>query len=93
MFPPLPSNNTLHLRSCLVALADEVVGERLDGGGSVSGNGAVGVVAYNDGLLGLGDGNTGATLILLASAFLDVSFPGGRVVQIARRCYGPRRGS
>lgn len=52
--------------TCLVALADEVVGKRLDGRGSVSGDGTVGVVAHDDGLLGLGDGETGAALSRLA---------------------------
>lgn len=46
----------------LVSLADEVVGETLDGRGGVSGNSAFGVVADDDGLLGLGDGETSAAL-------------------------------
>lgn len=46
----------------LVSLADEVVGETLDGRGGVSGNAGLGVVADDDGLLGLGDGDTSAAL-------------------------------
>jgi hypothetical protein len=46
----------------LVALADQVVGQRLDGGGGVSGDVGLAVVADDDGLLRLGDSDAEAAL-------------------------------
>ena len=58
----VPGNTPEVFGSRLISQAGEVVGETLDGRGGVSGNSAVRVVCDDDGLLGLGNGDTGAAL-------------------------------
>jgi hypothetical protein len=53
----------LHTNEYLVARLDEVVGKTLDGGGGVTGDLGLAVVADDDGLVGLCDSDAGTTLL------------------------------
>ena len=50
------------ISNCLVADTGQVIGKGLDGGGGVSGDLCLSVVANDNGLLGLGDSDTDTAL-------------------------------
>jgi hypothetical protein len=61
----------LHTNQYLVARLDEVVGKTFDGGGGVTGDLGLAVVADDDGLGGLCDSDAGTTLLLTCRSSVD----------------------